>query len=318
MKKAVKSQKRLRMAISGASGSGKTRSALEIAKHFGRVGLIDTEYKSASAYADKIEFDVEEIVGDYNPERLIKALAEHGPNYDALIVDSFTHFWNGKGGMLDLADQEVKKMIARGGKPDTFAAWKVVTPIYNRVVQAILGCPCHLFINLRAKQEYSREGGKVQKLGVAPEVRDGFSFEMDIEGMLDENHNLIIGKTRFDSLDGKMFHKPGEDVAKLILAELNSGAAPVIDLATTPSPTEPPPGEEVTAVVPKPDMFSTMKLRMESANTPETLKEVQQEAIQARAQKTITEEQYSELGRIICELRRHHERSDHRAKSNYR
>lgn len=303
MKKAVKSQKRLRMALSGASGSGKTRSALEIAKYLGpRIGLLDTEYKSASAYADKVEFDVDEIVGDYHPDRLVSALEKYGPLYDVLIVDSLTHFWNGKGGMLDLADQEVKKMIARGGKADTFAAWKQVTPLYNKVVQALLNCPCHVIVTMRAKQEYSREGGKVTKLGVSPEMRDGFQYELDVEGMLDGEHNLIIGKTRFDALDGKMFNKPGKEVAQLLMAELSEGAA--IDLTKTPPPTDPPPGEEVTAVIPKVNVFQAIKLQLESAiGNSDALKEAQQAAIKAQSEKMITQAEYSELGKIYLKVK---------------
>ncbi len=227
IKKATKEQSKLRMAIHGPSGSGKTFSALSIATHLGdRILVGDTETKSASKYGDKFNFDVFEFDGNYHPDRLCEFLRETENDYDVIVIDSGSHFWNGSGGFLELIDQEVKRMKAQGGKGDSFLAWKTVDPVYKRFVAAILNCKAHVIITLRAKQEYSKEGGKVTKLGLAPEMRDGFQYEMDVEGMLTIEHDLAIGKTRLESLDGKVFHKPGKDVANILTTWLNSGAAP--------------------------------------------------------------------------------------------
>jgi ABC-type dipeptide/oligopeptide/nickel transport system ATPase component len=49
------------MALIGVAGSGKTYTALSIAKHLGkRVAVLDTERGSASKYSDVFEFDVME------------------------------------------------------------------------------------------------------------------------------------------------------------------------------------------------------------------------------------------------------------------
>ena len=51
-KKAVKSQSKLRLMLDGASGSGKTYSALLLASAFSdKVVVIDTEHGSASLYS---------------------------------------------------------------------------------------------------------------------------------------------------------------------------------------------------------------------------------------------------------------------------
>ena len=56
--RATKSQAKLRLALFGPSGAGKTFTALRLAKGIGgRVALIDTERGSASKYADRFEFD---------------------------------------------------------------------------------------------------------------------------------------------------------------------------------------------------------------------------------------------------------------------
>ena len=49
--------------------------------------------------------------------------------------------------------------------------------------------------------------------------------------MLDIDHNLVIGKTRCDALDGKVFTKAGEDVAKILRAWLSDGEVPVAPVA---------------------------------------------------------------------------------------
>ncbi len=230
--KATKQQAKLRMAIHGPSGAGKTYSALRIATAMGkRIALIDTERGSASKYSDQFSFDVCEIFDDYAPARLFEAL-KAAADYDGVIVDSLSHFWNGPGGFLEMVDEEVKKQRARGNKPDSFAAWKTVDAQYRRLIQTILATPFHFFGTLRAKTEYDKSEGangktKITKLGMAPEMRQGFEYEFDVEGMLDINHDLAIGKTRCNALDGKVFAKPGEDVAKILLAWLDDGVAPV-------------------------------------------------------------------------------------------
>lgn len=297
-KKATKAQSKLRMAISGASGSGKTRSALEIAKYLGkRVALIDSEFGSASKYADIVDFDVCEVRDDYSPLKLIELLKAASEEHDVVIVDSMTHFWNSTGGFLDLVDKECKRMQARGGKFDSFAAWKEVTPIFNKMVQAILSCPAHVLVTIRAKQEYSREGGKVTKLGTAPEMRDNFQYEMDIEGLLDENHNLVIGKTRCDVVDRKVFPKPGKEFAETILAWLNSGVVPVVLPTVTP-------GVTPINVERRTTELEDLTSRMQSATDEATLKAVVADATIAKKEKRITEADFNELGKIYISVKK--------------
>ena len=61
--KATKTQARLRLALCGPSGAGKTYSSLELARHLGKTtAVIDTEHGSASKYADRFDFDVCNLV----------------------------------------------------------------------------------------------------------------------------------------------------------------------------------------------------------------------------------------------------------------
>lgn len=245
--KATKEQAKLRLALQGPAGSGKTWSALSIGTHLvpgGRVMLFDSEHGSASKYADAFDFDAQSIVGDYNPRivrEAIRAAADAG--YAVVIFDSLTHFWNGPGGFLELVDNEVKRMQQKGGRPDSFAAWKAITPIYNEMVQAILGAPIHVIVTLRAKTEYEKVQGdngksQVKKVGMAPEIRDNFQYEMDIEGMLDTEHNLVVGKTRCAAIDSKVYNRPGREFAEALRAWLTSGEAPAPVRPTEPTKRE--------------------------------------------------------------------------------
>jgi DNA helicase TIP49 (TBP-interacting protein) len=66
------------MALIGVAGSGKTYTALSIAKHLGkRVAVLDTERGSASKYSDVFEFDVMEPE-TFSPQTYIDAIACRG------------------------------------------------------------------------------------------------------------------------------------------------------------------------------------------------------------------------------------------------
>lgn len=258
-KKATKEQAKLRLALHGPSGAGKTYSGLSIATHLiepgQRVALLDTERGSASKYAHKFDFDVVEVFDDYHPRKCIDVIAAAAADggYGAIVIDSGTHFWNGAGGFLSLVDAEAKRAAAKGGKFDTFGAWKAVDPIYQALVLAITSAPIHVVMTLRAKQAYEKveENGrnKIQKVGMAPQMRDDFQYEFDVEGMLNLEHELVIGKTRCEGLDGKVYAKPGKVFTDVIKTWLNDGAVKV-----APPPVERPASnlEQVRAADPEP------------------------------------------------------------------
>lgn len=229
---------KLRLALSGPAGAGKTRTALEISRHLvtsgQRIAVVDTEQGSASKYADVggLDFDVMEIKGNYHPKQIAGAIQEAANGgYGVIIFDSMTHFWNGVGGFLQLVDEEAKRAAARAGKSflDGHSAWKAIDPIYRNMVQDLLNSPIHVIGTMRAKTEYERTEGangkqKIQKVGMAPQMRDDFQYEFDVEGTLDMDHCLMIGKTRIDEFDGKVFKKAGKDFADIYHQWAASGA----------------------------------------------------------------------------------------------
>ena len=275
-KKATKAAAKLRMVVHGPSGSGKTFSALSIAKHLGeRVAVIDTEQGSASKYADLFDFDVCEIFGTYNPRHLIEGLKAAAAGHDVVVLDSATHFWHGEGGFLSLVDKEAKRSQANGKKYDQFGAWKSVDPLYRELVTVMLNLPCHLIVCVRAKTEYARDDkGKIEKHGMKPEFREGFEYEMDVEGALSLDHTLTISKTRINTLDGELFVKPGKDLADKMNAWLNSGTA-VPRTAPVAIPDAPPadlPTEQKASVPDAPDALEPI-LALFKLGTAESIKE---------------------------------------------
>ncbi len=220
-KKAVKSESKLRLALVGPAGSGKTYTALTLATHLagnGGVAVVDTEHGSASKYADVFEFDVAEMHPPYHPDKYVAAIKEaEQAGYDVIILDSLSHAWSGEGGLLDIVEEISRRMR----NPNSFAAWKDATPIHNRLVEAILGAGLHVIITMRAKTEYviqaDEKGRQVpKKVGMAPVQRDGMEYEADIVMEMDIDNNAIVTKSRCPELAGRVFAKPGADVAAIL------------------------------------------------------------------------------------------------------
>ena len=99
---AVRREFKAKIAIDGPTGAGKTYTALAIARGLvgpkGKIGLVDTENRSASLYADQHTFDTIDLAPPYDPRRYtgaILALVDHG--CDVIIVDSLSHAWAGTG-----------------------------------------------------------------------------------------------------------------------------------------------------------------------------------------------------------------------------
>lgn len=226
-KKAEKTQSKLRLSLIGPSGSGKTYSALAVATRLGkRVAVIDTERGSASKYAGDFDFDVLELES-FAPDMYVKAIhAAEAAGYDVIVVDSLSHAWMGKDGALEQVDHAAKQ--SRSG--NSFTAWRDVTPMHNRMVDALVSCRAHLICTMRAKTEYvlskdDRGKSTVEKMGMAAVQRDGLEYEFDVVGDMTLKNDMIVSKTRISELHGKVIPRPGKDLAEMLLNWLTDGAA---------------------------------------------------------------------------------------------
>jgi hypothetical protein len=233
--KATKKQSRLRLALIGPSGAGKTFTALRVATGLGgRIAVVDTERGSASKYADRFSFDVMELER-FSPKDFVAAIHEaEKAGYDVLVIDSLSHAWMGKGGALEMVDEAAK----RSKSGNSFWAWREVTPEHNALVDAMVRSRCHVIATMRSKTEYVIEAGPngkqtPRKVGLAPVQRDGMEFEFDVVGDMDEA-SFVVTKTRCPSLAKAVLKEPGEALGQQLREWLTDGAP--VPAAPSPAP----------------------------------------------------------------------------------
>jgi hypothetical protein len=224
--KAERKKARLRLALCGPAGSGKTYSALLIAQGLGgKIALIDTEHESGSLYADLCEFDTASLTPPYTPEKYRNAIAAaEAAGYSVLIIDSFSHAWAGEGGLLDMHDKAAAAM--RSG--NSFTAWREITPQHNALVEAVLGARLHVIATLRTKTAYDLvdDGNgkkKPVKIGLAPVQREGVDYEFTcVFDMSIDSHVATASKDRTRLFDGKHF-TPGIETGQVLMNWLETG-----------------------------------------------------------------------------------------------
>lgn len=258
---AEKVQGYLRLGLDGHGGSGKTWTALAIAQHLGsNIVVIDTERGRASKYARNFRFNTVQLTPPFTPERYTAALqAALRSGADVVIVDSFSHVWAGPGGVLEIVDNATQ---AASNKNAFTSGWSVATPRLNSMVDAFLQAPVHLIFTLRVKTAYelrTNARGKAEpvKVGLAPIVRDGFDYDMDVMGRLDSDHTLTITKTNCPDLEmDARYAMPGQAIAETILAWLNDADAPArpapAQVTPPPAPASAPQTPPTTRTAPPP------------------------------------------------------------------
>ncbi len=247
IERAVRTQAKLRLAVSAVSGAGKTMGSLRLAKGIveamieagqlhgtveGKVGVVDTERNSASLYAHLYPFDRISLTAPYTVDRYLgaaRALANAGKA--VIIIDQISHQWAGQGGMLEFVD------ILRKGAKNDFAVWSDATPEQNAFMEGLLALPCHLICTMRAKTAYVLEektranGSKYTaptKVGLKPVQREGVEYEfttvMEIElgtkmaTVSKDRTGLFVDPKTLDSKRFLMTEAVGRDLAQWLLS----------------------------------------------------------------------------------------------------
>jgi hypothetical protein len=226
---AARERARLRLGIAGPAGCGKSYTALQIAYGLGgRIGVIDTEHRSAHLYADLVPggFDVIELTPPFSPDNYAAAIhAFEMAGVETIIIDSLSHAWAGEGGALDMQG----KIADKTG--NSWAAWRTVTPKHTALIEAMLQSPCHIIATMRSKMDYVQDAdggkaGKVRKVGLAPVMRDGIEYEFTLFMEMDQAHNAFIGKDRTRLFDNQIIEKPDSEMGRRLLDWLNRGVEP--------------------------------------------------------------------------------------------
>lgn len=214
--RAERTQARLRLALQGPSGGGKTATSLLIAKgmiqalqargklpgHLDGVyiGLLDTERDSAKLYSHLVPFDTLVLEPPYSPARYLGALrALERVGYPVIIADQITHEWYGQGGVLD--------MVKTSKEFNDFAKWNGPSQEHDAFIDGMLQSPAHLIVTMRSKTAWVLEDrigkdGKTRKtpvrIGMAAKQREGTEFEfttvLDLE-VGSNNANCLKDRT---------------------------------------------------------------------------------------------------------------------------
>jgi hypothetical protein len=161
--------------LAGATGSGKTMSALRLAT--GMAGgepfaYIDTEAGRALHYADDFRFDHGTLDPPFTPARYIEAIkAADEAGYPVIVVDSGSHEHAGEGGLLDAHEEVLSRMAGTDWKKReamTFAAWVEPKRQHQLFVNRLLQLKAHLIICLRAQEKIELAKNDKGKLEVRP------------------------------------------------------------------------------------------------------------------------------------------------------
>lgn len=224
--KAVRQVAKLRLALSGPSGSGKTYSALLIASGIvpiEKVAVVDTENGSANLYANLGTYSVLTLHPPYTPKKYIEAIhAAEQEGFELVIIDSLSHAWNGEGGLLEQKDKATNAKYKGNG----WAAWREVTPEYNKLIETMLNSSCHIIATMRSKTEYMQDDSngrkRIVKVGAAPIQRDGIEYEFTVVFDLSIDHVATVNKDRTRLFDGQYF-VPTPNVGKTLKQWLDAG-----------------------------------------------------------------------------------------------
>jgi ABC-type oligopeptide transport system ATPase subunit len=188
----------LLVALVGASGSGKTFSALRLATGIqkvsgGEIYLVDTESRRALHYADRFKFRHVQFDPPFSPADYLAAF-EHCVSKGAKIViyDSASHEHDGKGGTLDMHEDELDRMAGDNhGRRQAlnFPAWALPKREHAkfklRVVQANVTCIFCFRAKEKVKMPRKGSGDKdMIELGWQPLGEADLVYEMGLRCLL--------------------------------------------------------------------------------------------------------------------------------------
>jgi len=195
-----------------------------IAKKMGvPFAVIDTEARSASKYANRFQFEVDDL-DKKTIDNYIASMNEAAKaGYKVLIIDSLTHGWR------ELTDEVDRTTLASNSKSSVLS-WAKANPKQKRFIDAILNYPGHLIVTMRSKTEWvigQGKNGKIapEKLGLAPEQGKGIEYEFDLLVEMNQAHHGTVTKDRTGKFQDETIEKPGEDFGIALYDWLMSGTA---------------------------------------------------------------------------------------------
>lgn len=188
IKAAERSGSHVVIGIAGRSGSGKTYTALKIARGMvdnpSEIGFLDTENGRGRLYSSILDgkFMHADMYAPFSPARYRQAIEEfQSAGVKVLVIDSGSHEWEGEGSCTDIAEQPL-----RNGKK--MADWKRAKSEHKKFMNAMLQSNMHIIVCLRArdKVDFSNPSAPVS-LGLHAVCEKDFMYEMTVSMMMHEN-----------------------------------------------------------------------------------------------------------------------------------
>lgn len=247
LKKAQRKRVKLKIGLAAPSGGGKTASSLILGygllkgEHptwsdeqiWDKIAIVDTENGSGELYAncrigrtDIGAYNAISLEPPYEPSKYIDAInACKDAGMEVCIVDSLSHAWSGRGGLLEKQGNVSKRT------GNSYTAWREITPLHNALVDTLLQTDMHVICTMRSKTEYVQEKDEkgrttVRKVGMAPVQRDGMEYEFSMFLEIDADHQAFVSKDRTGVIDGQYFTVTPDVGVKL--AHWLEGGAPAL------------------------------------------------------------------------------------------
>lgn len=165
----------LLIGLAGASGSGKTYTAMRLATGIAGdkpFAVIDTEAGRAKHYADQFRFDHGDLAPPFRPDAYAEAIiAADKAGYPVIVVDSTSHVWAGDGGVLDWQEEELTRMAGDDWKKREavkMAAWIKPKLAHKHMVAKLLQVRAHLILCFRAEEKIEMIRGDDGKMKIVP------------------------------------------------------------------------------------------------------------------------------------------------------
>lgn len=225
-KKAKREQVWLKVLLSGASGSGKSYSALRLAKGIAEecgsaIAYIGTEGSRDKYYSNEFDYDLLQLEDPFSTEKYMNAIQTAiDSGYKVLIIDSLSHEWKW---LNDTHD----KMPG-----NSFTNWGKLKPKHREFMEMVLHSPIHVIATARGKDEWvleDKNGKQVpKKVGMGQQQDKDISYEYTLSLMIaQDTHIASVDKDNTKLFEGR-YEVLTERDGKKLYAWANDGEAPAV------------------------------------------------------------------------------------------
>jgi hypothetical protein len=191
-KQAVAVQKKLKVLLYGAPGSGKTVAALS----WPNPAVVDAE-SSTDMYRGRPGFDFT-VFDTKNISDLEKAIQfvreDNGKSIETLVIDPITVFYD-----------VLKEATARASKTGElgYREWSKINNRMKGVYNSLTNLPVHVVVIAAEATEYETVNGELRKTGQKPDSDKALSRVFDFVVRMNPDHSGVVLKSRGTDILGE-------------------------------------------------------------------------------------------------------------------